>query len=131
MRKLLLSFALIILLFSTTAAQAASDTVTPLKKLSAIGRLSQSIGLNEDQIQAELDVGKTLEQIAKENGMPESMFKKRIINANFSLSSASKAPVHNKKTTKVIKSAKKKLLTHKKTTPKKKLTSKNSEATKS
>jgi len=100
MRKLFFGSALlIIILLSSATAAAASGTVTPLSQLSAVDRLSQSIGIDKTQIQAELDAGKTLEKIAEENGMPAAMFKKRIVNANFS-PSVTIASAHLKKAVK-------------------------------
>jgi len=103
-------FALILIFFlllSTTTAHAASNAV-PLVQLSAIGRLSLAIGLSEDEIQAELAAGKTLKQIAEANGMPDSMFNKRIVNADFS-HSISTVTVHKKITKQVVKKTPKKI----------------------
>ncbi len=98
MHKLITGFVFSIFLLSTTApVLAATDTVAPLKQLSVVSRLAQSLGLNTSEVQSELDAGKTLEQIAKENGMPESVFKSRVLQGDFSIT----AGKTQKKTTKV------------------------------
>ncbi len=125
MPKSLLSFLIISsLLLSATGVQAETDststsqalteasetvtipTVVPLKQLSVVGRLSLALGMTEAEVQAELDSGKTLPEVAEAHGMPISYYNSRILNSNFNVLSNSKAKVAVKKvSTKTIKKA--------------------------
>lgn len=92
-----------------------------LKQLDMVGRLALSLGLTVDEVQAEVDAGKTLQQVAADHGMPAANFKSRILNANFNLLSAKKKPV-----VKVVKKAVVKKVVAKKITAKKVVVKKTS-----
>ena len=125
MKYLVYLLTITIVLFHTTAnvhAESSSTStdqtnttttavkVAPLKTLDTVGRLAQSLGLNSEEVQAEIDSGKTLEQIAADHGMPVSYYRSRVLQANFKPLTTVKTPIKKtittKKTTKVVKAVK-------------------------
>lgn len=75
------------------ATTSSPTTGAPLKQLTTMERLAQSLGMSVEDIQAEVDTGKTLQQVATNHGMPAANYKARVLNANFKLLSAKKVPV--------------------------------------
>lgn len=77
--------------------------VAPLKTLDTVGRLAQSLGITAEEVQAEIDSGKTFEKVAADHGMPASYYKSRVLQANFKPLSTVKKTTIVKKTTKITK----------------------------
>ena len=93
---------------STTSTDQTTATTTvikvaPLKTLDTVGRLAQSLGITPEEVQEEIDSGKTLEKIAADHGMPASYYRARVLQANFKPLSTVKKITVVKKTTKITK----------------------------